>query len=401
VLDRLLTPYNPFSPAQDIDPYPAYERLRPHGPMFFQRSMGNWVVPSYSLCEEVLRAPVSVDRGSLFEEVSPWSRLTSDDLSTFTSSMLLVDAPDHTRLRKLVARAFTPRTVERVEGRIVEIADDLIDRAGRAGTVDLFASVFAPLPIYVIGELLGIPEHDWPRLKVWSDELAKAIDPVHAFDPTEMSAVIGEMKSALDEWIAVRNESPGDDLLTALIRAEDDGGRLSRTELQSMVALIMTAGHETTSGLLGTAVVAMASRPDLRERLADDPGVANAAVEEFLRFDSPVQLTYRMATEHLDLGGRDVAAGQRLLLLLGAANRDPARFENPNVVDFDRPNNRALSFGFGVHHCLGASLARLEARIVLPMVCRRLRDHAVVPDRIRWKRSMTLRGPIVLPMSRG
>lgn len=400
VLDTLLRPFNPFNPDWNEDPYPAYERLRAKGPIVFHRGLNSWMLSSFELCEAAFRAEVSVDRGDLMDVVRPWSQLDPADRSTFTSSMLLVDPPDHTRLRKLVSRAFTPRTVERIEPRVAEIAEELVAAARDQRRVDLFDAVFAPLPIYVIGELLGVPRHDWSRLKGWSDEFAKFIDPINGFRPAEMHRAITAMKSTLDEWIDLRTEEPGDDLLTQLLRAEDEDGRLSRPELQSMIALLMTAGHETTSGLLGNAVVALDGRPDLRERLAGEPEVAPAAVEELIRFDSPVQNTDRIATAEVEMGGRRVTVGQTMFLALGAANRDPEQFERPDVLDFDRPNNRSLSFGHGIHHCIGAALARQEARVVLPLVCRELRDHRVDRAHVQWKRSMTLRGPIELPVQR-
>lgn len=399
VLDVVMKPWNPFSPTLNVDPYPAYEALRAKGPIVRHRGLNAWAVSSFALCEEALRSPVSVDRGDLFDVVPPWSKLDRTDRETFTRSVLLLDPPDHTRLRRLVSRAFTPRTVERIEPRIAEIAEELVDKVRHERTVDLFDAVFAPLPIYVIGELLGIPEEDWTRLKVWSDEFAKVIDPIDAFDPVEMSDAIGEMRAAFDGWIDRRTAEPGDDLLSQLIAAEDEGGRLSRTELRSMVALLMTAGHETTSGLLGNSVVALADRPDLRDRLAHDPSVAAPAVEELLRFDSPVQNTDRIATEDIEIGGVTVKEGQTMLLAIGAANRDPEQFERPDQIDFDRPDCRSLSFGHGIHHCLGAALARAEARIVLPLVFDAFPDHEVQRDRVRWKRSMTLRGPIELPIA--
>ena len=402
MLDTLLKPWNPFSPTLNVDPYPAYEQLRAKGSVVWHRGLNNWIVSSFELCEAVLRSPVSVDRGDLFDVVSPWSKLKGEDRETFTQAMLLRDPPDHTRLRRLVSRAFTPRTVERLEPRIAEIADELVDKVRHDPTVDLFSAVFAPLPIYVIGELLGIPEEDWPRLKGWSDEYAKVIDPIDAFDPKVMSATMADMKGALDGWIDLRTADPGEDLLSKLIQAEDDadGGKLSRKELQSMIGLLMAAGHETTSGLLGNSVVALSARPDLRDRLAHDPSVASAAVEELIRFDSPVQNTDRIILEDFDLGGVRVKKGQMTLLALGAANRDPAMFERPNEIDFDRPDIRSLSFGHGIHHCLGAALARAEARIVLPLVFDAFPDHQVNLEAVTWKRSMTLRGPIALPITR-
>jgi cytochrome P450 len=402
ILDTVLKPWNPFSPAINVDPYPAYERLRAKGDVVWHRVLNNWLVTSFDGCETVFRSPVSVDRGDLFAVVPPWSKLADVDRDTFTTSMLLVDPPDHTRLRRLVSRAFTPRTVERLEPRIAEITDDLIGKVRHDPTVDLFSAVFAPLPIYVIGELLGVPEADWGRLKAWSDEYAKVIDPINAFDPAEMSVAMREMKVALDGWIDVRTEEPGDDLLSKLIQAEDDegGAKLSRAELQSMIALLMTAGHETTSGLLGNSVVALATRPDLRDRLVDDPAVAPAAVEELIRFDSPVQNTDRVLTETIELDGKTIKAGQIAMLALGAANRDPRVFEHPDQLDFDRVGNKSLSFGHGIHHCVGAALARVEARIVLPAVCAAFPDHRVDASGVRWKSSMTLRGPIHLPIVR-
>jgi cytochrome P450 len=399
VLDRVLAPYNPFSPTMNVDPYPAYAALRERGPVFRHRRMGMWVVTSYELCEEILRSPVgSVDRGDLFDQVSPWSKLRADRRSMFTKSILLVDPPDHTRLRKLMSRAFTPRTVEQIAPRITEIAAELVGKAAEQDRVDLFSAVFAPLPIYVIGELLGIPEDDWPRLKAWSDEFAKVIDPVDAFDPAVMTRAIDEFTEALDGWIDHRTAEPGPDLLSQLIAAEEDGGRLTREELRSMISILMTAGHETTSGLLGNAVVALDDRADVRTRMAEEPDVAARAVEELLRFDSPVQNTDRIPLEPLEVGGHRIPAGQMVMLSIGAANRDPDRFDEPDRIDIDRTDLRPLSFGHGIHHCLGAALARKEAAIVLPMVFRELPHHRVVPAEVEWKRSMTLRGPIRLPV---
>lgn len=402
LLGKVLKPWNPFDPQLSVDPYPAYERARAGGPIFWQRTLNSWAVTSFELCEQALRSPMSVDRGDLFGAVSPWSKLSPDTLSTFTSSMLLVDPPDHTRLRRLVSRAFTPRTVEALEPRVAEIADELIDKVRHDPTVDLFEAMFAPLPIYVIGELLGIPEDDWPRLKAWSDEMAKFIDPINAFRVREMEAAVGEMKAALDGWISLRSDDPGDDLLSKLLQAEDeeDGSKLSRPELQSMIAILMAAGHETTSGLLGNAIVALDGRRDLSDRLATDTASVPAAVEELIRFDGAVQNTDRIALEDFELGGMPIRKGQVTVLLLGAANRDPAVFDHPDRLDFDRENVRSLSFGHGIHHCLGAALARLEMRVVLPKVCAAFPDHRVQASGIEWKSSLTLRGPVRLPIAK-
>lgn len=397
VLDRLLAPINLFSRDYAENPYPAYEAVRSSGPVFRHRAMRVWMVTGYDEIEQVLRARTSVDRSGVMEVVRPWSQLGPDRLAMFTDSLLLTDPPDHTRLRRLVSRAFTPRAIARIEPRLVTLADEMVRRFRDAGGGDLVEKIFAPLPIFVIGELLGIPESDWSSLKSWSDELAKFIDMSHAFDPRTMSATIDEVRAAIDEWIEARAGRPGDDLLSELIAVEDDGERLSHDELASMVMLLMVAGHETTSGFFGNAVLALDDWPDQRRELVASPDLVHNATEELLRYDSPVQNTDRELAEDADIGGVRFAAGDFVVLLLGAANRDPRRFDRPDRLDLRRADVRPLSFGHGIHHCLGAALARAEGRAVLAAMVPVLDSLVIDRDAVEWKQSMTLRGPVKLP----
>lgn len=402
VLDGALRPLNLFSPRYSRDPYPTYEAVRHLGPIWHHRGMNAWMVTSAALAEEVLRSPdVTVDRRALMDVVRPWSQLTDDRRTVFTKSILLSDPPAHTRMRSLVSRAFTPRAVARIEPRVATMAASMVADFVAAGGGDLATDLFAPLPIYVIGELLGIPDSDWPHLKQWSDEIAKFIDPVESFDPATMSSTIDAVRSAIDTWVDHRTAHPGDDLLTALIQAEDAGDRLSRTELHSMVTLLMVAGHETTSGFLGNAVVALSQHADQRRLLAQSPDVVPNAVEELLRFDSPVQNTDRIAVRDMRVGGCEVRKGQTMAILLGAANRDPARYDRPNRLLLNRPDPRPLSFGHGIHHCVGAALARMEGRVVLAALSPVLETLEIDHDATVWKRSMTLRGPTRLPATVG
>lgn len=397
LVERAMAPADFFSRDWARDPYSIYRRVSTEGPMVKHRALDAWMLSSYEACEEVLRSPASVERAELFDEVEPWRSMPDTDRTMFTRSLLFIDPPDHTRLRRLVSRSFTPRRVAQLEPRVSEICTRLLDRIDSGDEVDLVAELFAPLPIYVIGELLGVPERDWPALAKVSEVFARFIDPIDAFDLAEMSSAIEDFRDLLGSWVAERRADPGDDLLSGLLEVADDGDTLSAEELEAMVGLLMTAGHETTTGLLGNAVIALRFEPDARERLASEPEVVGPAVEELLRFDSPVQNTDRIAVEDMEICGRSVRAGEAILVMIGAANRDPERFDRPDRLLIDRPDPRSLSFGHGIHHCVGAALARLEASVVLPALYQRHPTVSVEMDRVRWKRSMTLRGPLELP----
>lgn len=406
LLTRSLAPFNPLDPRRYVDPYPMYEEVRAHGPMFYHRRLDGWIFTGFAECEEVLRANVSVDRSQVMDVVSPYKDVASETMDVFRSMLLTVDPPRHGRLRSLVSRAFTPRAVARLEPRINDVTSELLDRLpdlakGSGGPdhhVDVMEHFASQLPIYVIGELLGLPRDHRNRLKELSDVTARFVDPLTGFDPDEMSRSVSELQSIFDVEIERRRQSPSDDMLSALVEAEEDGDRLSNTELHSMILLLMVAGHETTTGLIGNALYWLDQNREARTLFLESPELAQNAVEEFLRFDSPVQATDRIAVEDFVVNGISITKGSSLTTLLGAANRDPRIFDRPNELLLDRHEPRSLSFGHGIHHCIGAALARLETRVALSSFVARFPDYGVNGDGLRWKRSITLRGPSTLPI---
>lgn len=397
--DKVLRPWNPFSPDRYIDPYPLYEKVRAAGPVNYQASFRTWNVAGYDECEALLRAPTtSVNRSELLNLVSPYKKLQPSTLGLFTSTMLLIDPPDHGRLRSLVSRAFTPRRMAKLEPQVEKITRSLLHEIGEQSTTDAMETFANRLPVNVISAMLGLPETQWEALGRISDVLAKFVDPITGFTIAEMEATVGEFRGLLRALIDQRLEQPQDDMLSDLLAAEDDGDQLSRSELESMAALLMVAGHETTAGLIGNSLVALDRHRTARSQLLEEPEIAANAVEELLRFDTPVQGTDRAATADFELGGHTVKEGHMAVALLGAANRDPRRYERPNELILDRKDPRPLSFGNGAHYCLGAALARLEARVALPLFLQEFPDYRVDEDRLTWKRSVTLRGPSQLPL---
>ncbi len=393
VLTRAMAPFSPFDSRRHSDPYPLYDELRSRGPVFDHRRAGVWLVSGRAECEEVLRGPVSVDRSELMRVLAPYKNLRPETFELMNSMMLLRDPPDHTRLRKLVSRAFTPRTVGRLEPEVVRVTSDLLDDLERDPTVDIMAAYADQLPIYLIGRMLGLPRELWPRLKELSDVIAQFVDPLSGFRHDEMDRAIAELCVLLDTEIENRRTAPTDDLISGLVTASDGDDRLDQTELQSMIILLMVAGHETTSGLIGNALVALDRDRPARRQLIARPELTDNAVEELIRFDSPVQTTDRFLTEDLAIDGQTIPRGANVVTLLGAANRDPRIHDRPNQLLLDRAEPQPLSFGHGIHYCLGASLARLEAKVAIPAFLARFPDYRVIEDRLSWKRSMTLRGP--------
>lgn len=399
LLDRAFAPFNPLSPRRYADPYPLYDELRANGPVFHHRRLGFWFVTGHEECEAVLRAPTSVDRTDVMRTLTPYKHLDDSAIDLVTSMLLMLDPPDHTRIRKLVSRAFTPRAVARLEPEVEKIAHQLLDEVEGTARFDAVATYTSQLPIYMIGELLGLPRTEWDRLKRLSDELAKLVDGLSGFDAEVMNAAVAETKQIFRTEFELRRSQPRDDLLSALVAAEEeDGDRLSDDELLSLCVLLMVAGHETTTGLIGNAIVALDRDRHARRRLLAEPGLADSAVEEFLRFDSPVQTTDRILSADLELGGTVIPEGAMVGVFLGAGNRDARRHDAPDELRLDRPDPRPLSFGHGIHHCVGAALARLEAKVAIPAFVERFPDHRVDESGLVWKRSMTLRGPTELPI---
>jgi pimeloyl-[acyl-carrier protein] synthase len=391
--------FNPFLPEVHANPYPLYHRLRTQDPVH-RSEAGFWVLTRHAEVARVLRDP----RMSRDPRRSPQFQLLrggdgQDPFEDGAPSMLFVDPPDHTRLRTLVNKAFTPTAIGRLRSRIEDLTEQLLDRVAGAGELELVDDFAYPLPVTVICELLGVPAQDQTRFRAWSGALVYLLDPLVAEDTLQRAL---EARTALRGYlgalVAQRRAHPAEDLLTALVAAEDQGHRLSEPELLSMCLLLLIAGHETTVNLIANGTLALLTHPAERDRLAGDPGLAASAVEELLRYDSPVQLTARHVLADLEVGGRRLVEGETVLAVLGAANRDPAPFPDPDRLDLTRSPNRHVAFGGGIHFCLGAPLARMEAQIALTALLRRFPDLALADAPPTWRDTITLRGLASLPL---
>jgi hypothetical protein len=397
-LDPLLGRFNPFHPDRRRDPYPFYRALRESEPVHWNRRLRLWALSRHADVARVLRdAGFSVDRRRLPAFARLFGGLDPEFLEMIGSNLLMLDPPDHGRIRGLVSRAFTPRAVERLRPRVEALVEELLDAAARRREIDLVRDFAQPLPVLVIAELLGLPTRDRGSFVRWSGDLAALLDPLLG-DPRRAQRAYFELAAYLRGLFAERRREPREDLVSGLLAAEERGVRLSETELLSTCALLLGAGHETTTGLIGNAVLALLEHPGERKRLRDDPGLLRSAVEEFLRYDPPVQATDRVAVRECEIGGERIGPGQLAVCLIGAANRDPEVFPEPDRLDLARSPNPHLSFGAGHHVCLGAPLARLEAELALGGLLRRFPDFRGDPRRVVRRPSITLRLPASLPL---
>ena len=395
--------FNPFLPEVHEDPYPLYHQLRTEDPVH-RSPLGFWVLTRHADVLAVLRDPrMSRDprrseRMELLRASAEVDELLSEEEAA--PSMLFVDPPDHTRLRALVSKAFTPAAVERLRPRVEAIVAELLDRVAGEGRMDVVEDLAYPLPVTVICELFGVPEADWDRFRAWSRELVRLLDPLVAADALERALQARlALRGYLRELIATRRVHPTGDLLSALIAAEDQGSQLSEPELVSMCVLLLVAGHETTVNLIANGTLALLRHPEERASLQAGAALPGTAVEELLRYDSPVQFTSRHALADLEVGGRRVRAGETVIAVLGAANRDPAQFPDPDRLDLARAPNRHVAFGGGIHFCLGAPLARAEARIAIGATLARLPGMELGPEPPVRRDTVTLRGLSSLPVS--
>jgi cytochrome P450 len=307
-------------------------------------------------------------------------------------SMLFLDPPDHTRLRKLVSQAFTPRAIAALRPRVEAVVDDCLDAAAAAGELEAVSGLAYPVPLVVICELLGVPAADHDIFAEWSEAAVRLLDPGDDLEPLQAAnAAVENFEGYFNELFAQRRQHPGDDLLSALLQAEDAGDRLSNQELMSMVVLLLIAGHETTVNLIGSGVLLLLRHPDQLARLRDDPALGASTVEECLRFESPVQITGRYATTDLDVNGHHFEKGASAVTLLGAANRDPRQFPGADGFDIGRSANQHLALSSGSHYCLGASLARLETDVSLTRLVARFPTLELAAPPVR-RATINLRG---------
>ena len=343
--------YDPTSAEVRTDPYATYRRLRSTDPVHRMRLIDAWALTRYRDVEAVLRDHRrfgNADR--IFVETIPLS-------------LLDIDPPAHTRLRLLVSKAFTPRAVARLSARVQEITAELLERVAGQDRFDLIAALGYPLPVTMIAEMLGVRAGDQDRFEEWSNVLALSVDPILGGDQVEhINQAADDAYAYFETIIEERRRAPQEDLVSALLDAEEEGDRLSHEEMLAVMLLILVAGNETTRNLIGNGMLALLRNPDQLRRLRDHPDLLDAAVDEMLRYDSPVQINGRYVREDVEIGGKRIRAGQRVLTMIGAANRDPEIFDDPETMDICRRQKGHLSFGRGIHYCLGAALAVLEAR---------------------------------------
>jgi cytochrome P450 len=394
--------FNPMSPEVIADPYPYYHRLREIDPVH-RSALGFFVASRHADVAHILR-----DKRFGKDFVGRMTRRFGKEVMeepvyrSMRHWMLQQDPPDHTRLRGLVVKAFTARRVEDMRPRIQEIVDATLDRVAERGHMDLIADFAFRLPVTVICEMLGIPKEEHEVFHMGARTGGRLLDPVPLSRAEIDEANAGSLMQAeyFRSLFELRRRQPGEDLTSQLVQAEEEGAKLSNEELTANIILLFGAGHETTVNLIGNGLLALARNPGQLALLRSDPSLIVNAIEEFLRYDSSVQLTGRTALEDVEIGGVAVAKGESVLCLLGAANRDPAVYPDPDRLDITRANIRPLSFGGGIHFCLGAQLARIEGEVAISTLLRRFPklklDNPETPD---WRPTFVLRGLNRLPAS--
>jgi cytochrome P450 len=394
---RVTTTDDPVLARLMANPYPIYEQLRLAGSINWLDEIGAWSVARYPDVGDLLTDPrFSAQRS---EDVGMGPATPASIVPPGTLSMLASDPPDHTRLRTLVQKAFTPRRIESLRPRIQTLVDDLLDRAaGQPGPVDLISEFAYPLPVMVIAELLGVPPEDRADFRAWSNAAAASLDMLLPPGRIEQAVTAyGELHMYLRAVIDRRRIEPRDDLISDLVAVEEQGDTLTEAELIVMCTLLLIAGHETTVNLIGNGSLALLRHPDQLDRLRAEPHLLSTAIEELLRFDAPVQMTARIARDDLQLGSEHIRGGDWVLALLGSANHDPAVFTDPQQLDLGRSPNPHLAFGRGIHYCLGAPLARMEGQIAIGSLVGRFADIHLAGEPVR-RPTITLRGLQTLPV---
>jgi len=404
--------FNPFDPAFRANPYPTYAELRMHDPVHVSQ-FGFTVLTRYDDVARTLRGSEFARDIEAHVTERPddprraWRERQRQRIEdgVVAKSILNLDPPDHTRIRRLASLAFTPSAIERLRPRVQQLVDDVLDRAAERGTIELVEELAFPVPFQVISDMLALPTEGSEQIRDWSQTLTASLEPTAdeaTLDATEVAAAaMGEyLRTVIDH----RRSHPGDDLLSALIVAEEEGDRLSPAELLSFVVLLYVAGHETTVNLIGNGTLALLHNRDQLRRWADDASLDNNAIDELLRFDGPVQQTVRVPTVDVTYAAADggevlVPKGTLVMTVLGAASHDPVVFESPEQLRLDRPNaSRHLGFAAGVHYCLGASLAKLETSVAITSLIRRFPEVQLAGEPT-WRDRLTIRGVDHLPLT--
>lgn len=390
--------FDPSDPGMRADPYPYYHRLRSADPVH-RSPFGYWVLSRYRDVDVILRDPRG---GSDFPHNGAWARHRGGQDSPIVRSttlwMIMLDGAAHRRLRTIMGRVFTTRAVQRLRPHIAAMIDGLIDEIGE-GEIDLVRDLALPLPIMVIGELLGIPRADRHQCRTWTDRIGHVIDAIVTPDmQVAMNQATSEFSAYLAEQIRVRRANPGPDLLSSLVTMDDSGDRLTEDEIVANVLMLFIAGHETTVNLIGSGMLALLEHPEQLALLRENPDLMRQAVEELNRYDSPVQVAARIMAADVTLGETEIPAGAKVMMLLGAANRDPARYADPDRLDITRTGIKSLAFGGGPHFCIGASLARLEIPMVFTALLERYRSIELARRELSWRANFNLRGLNELPL---
>jgi cytochrome P450 len=392
--DPTLSLYRLLYPEVLDNPYPLYHRLRNEDPVHWDPFLHTWVVTRYADVVTVLQH-FSAQRTPTPQQLSAWGLSSMIPIAeVLVRQMLFHDDQAHWRIRGLASNAFTPHRVERLRPHIQEIADRLLDVVQEQGYMDVIADLADPLPAIVTAETLGLPPSDWRQLTQWSTDFAEALgnfqhNPDHA---PRVIRSLEEMCTYFREAVREHRKRPGDDLICALLTAEHEGDSLSEEEVVANSIMLMTGGQETTTNLIGNGLLTLLRRPEQWEQLRVVPELVPSAIEELLRYESPIQYTSRLAPDDVQMGGKTIRKRQAVIAVMGAANRDPERFPDPDRLDLCRQDNRHLAFAWGAHFCFGAPLARLEGQIAFETLLRRMPNLGLEPGPVTWRENLAFRG---------
>jgi pimeloyl-[acyl-carrier protein] synthase len=398
---KVLSLFHLLDPEVLADPYPLYHRLRTEDPVHWDPYLHAWIVTRYVDVIDVLHH-YSADRTPTPEQLSMMGLAALNPIAeVMVRQMLFLDPPNHTRLRALASAAFTVRRVEQLRSHIQEIMDGLLDRVVAKGQMDLIADFASPAPAIVTAELLGVPVADHEQLKDWSADFAEMLGNFQ-HNPDRFPKILRSVSGMTEYFRSNMREqrvTPKDGLVSAMMAANVDGAKLTEDEIIANLIVTMVGGQETTTNLIGNGMLTLLRNPESLQRLREDASLIPSAVEELLRYESPSQHTARLAPADVELGGKQIKKRQAVIAVMGAANRDPERFPDPDRLDIERKDNRHVAFGWAAHFCFGAQLARIEGQIALATLLRRLPNLALdTATSLRWRDNLGLRGLTALPV---
>jgi pimeloyl-[acyl-carrier protein] synthase len=399
--DLPLSLYHLLDPQVLANPYPLYHRLRAEDPVHWDPYLHTWIVTRYADVITVLqhfsasRTPTPEQLTALgLSKLVPFAQV-------LVRQMLFLDPPAHGRIRSLASNAFTPRRVESLRSHIQDITNNLLDAVQDKGRMDVITDLAYPLPAIVTAEMLGLPTSDWPQLVAWSADFAEVLGNFQ-HNPEGAPRVLRSLEEMAEYFRAAIREHqqhPRDDLISAFLAAEHQGDRLTEEEVVANSIMVMTGGQETTTNLIGNGILTLLRHPDQLEKLRADPSLIPTAIEELLRYESPIQYTSRLAPGDVVLGGKTIRERQAVIAVMGAANRDPERFPEPDRLDVCRQDNRHLAFAWAAHFCFGAPLARLEGHVAFETMLRRMPNLRLEPGPVKWRANLGFRGLTTLPVT--